>query len=250
MNQTLSSPPEPIIKAISEAISNAELMVHCRELGYLNDEMRIADVTYGKGRFWKLWRPANLTTSDIDPKSGADVVADLRNLPCIRHYYDALVLDPPYKLNGTGGSHASDEAYGTSDKWGSGAYGRLDLYDKGIVEAKRVLGRKGILLVKAMDQVVGGKYNTQTKDIWAFATMNGFNQVDELLLINNMAQPERGTCDKCGNHVMLRSDDIWRSIKSSPCAHPSITPSRQQHARRNYSTLMVFEKRSHPDDYQ
>jgi hypothetical protein len=66
------------ILTIGARINNAQLMADCAELGYLDGT--VLDATYERGRFWKLYRPAELVTNDINPKWDTDFHRDFRAL--------------------------------------------------------------------------------------------------------------------------------------------------------------------------
>lgn len=193
--------------AITAAKNNAELMVMCRDLGYLRDEWSTLDPTYGLGRFWTLWRPSALTCHDLNPAKAPHGPRDFTALPYGPRTFDAVVFDPPYKLNGTGGSHASDDAYGVANsvRWQD----RMALCRAGITEAVRVLRAEGMLLVKCQDQVCSGQVRWQTIDFANHAENLGCRLVDMLHLPSYRAQP---------------------------------AGRRQVHARRNYSSLLVLRK--------
>lgn len=177
-------------------------------LGYLRDEDRVLDPTYGLGRFWALWQPATLVACDLDrAKSPLGRSVDFTAMPWADGWFDAVVLDPPYKLNGTGGSHASDAGYGVADSisWQD----RHALICEGISECARVSRRH--LLVKCQDQVCSGRVRWQTRIFADHAETQGCRLVDRFDLASYREQP----------------------------------PGRRQvHARRNYSTLLVFEVQS------
>ena len=117
---------------------------------------RVADVTYGKGAFWKEVDPAHCTLLASDLKTGVDC----RSLPYEARSIDCVVLDPPYmeglfrrsvtQLAGRG-SHASfREHYGSSAATTNGPRYHaavLSLYIEAAVEARRVLREGGILIV-------------------------------------------------------------------------------------------------------
>lgn len=194
--------PVSAVRAIGARKNNAELMVDCHRLGYIRDTDRVLDVTYGKGRFWKKYRPEGLITNDLDWSTDAFWHFDFRRLPF--DSMDVVVFDPPYKLNGTGGSHPSDEGYGV-------AGGYVDWRDKhqliidGIEECARIAGR--MLLVKCQDQVCSGAVRWQTYTFTATAARCGFELVDMLHVQGHRKQP----------------------------------PGRRQvHAARDYSTLLVL----------
>lgn len=193
--------------AISAAKNNAELMLECFELGYLSDTAFTLDPTYGHGRFWKRRRPRLFRGHDIDPNLAPNGPMDFRSLKYEDETFGAVVFDPPYKLNGTGGSHASDEAYGVADRvrWQD----RMALCRDGIFECARVLQPSGHLLIKCQDQVCSGQVRWQTIDFAGCALMASCELVDMLHLPSYRSQPE------------------GRS---------------QVHARRNYSTLLVTRK--------
>lgn len=197
------------VMAISTAKNNAELIVQCRDLGYMSDDWITLDPTYGLGRFWTLWRPLDLVASDLNPaRSPLGVPVDFTNMPYCGTPFDAAVLDAPYKLNGTGGSHASDVAYGVATAGGRWQ-DRMQLCRDGITECHRVLRPGGYLLVKCQDQVCSGQVRWQTIDFTNHAVGLGMRLVDMLHLSSYRAQP---------------------------------AGVRQVHARRNYSTLLVLVK--------
>lgn len=196
------------IRAIGERTNNAELMVDCHQLGYLPDN--VLDLTYGTGRFWKLYRPPFLTTNDLFCK--ADSHDDFRATGYCAHQFAAVVFDPPYKLNGTAtgvGPSALDEGYGVGVSAGySSVAAKMDLILDGVTEAARLSSR--YVLVKCQDQVVSGNVVWQTHDVARHAGSVDLRLVDMLHVQGYRAQPEGR---------------------------------RQLHARRDYSTLLVFEVR-------
>lgn len=203
MNPTVD---DSVVLATQAWASNAELIADCHQLGYLRSDWRTLDCTYGHGTFWKMWRPDELVGTDIDPeKSPHGYGVDFRELPWPDGFFQCVVLDPPYKLNGTP-TEAVDGRYGvdvvdTRD-------GRMALIRAGIAECARVLGG-GYLLLKCQDQVNGGKVRWQTIDFTNHARTLGLGLVDRLDILSYRPQPN-GT--------------------------------RQVHARRNASTLLVFKR--------
>lgn len=196
-----------IVAAARRPQGNAELIAECHRLGYLRDDDEVLDPTYGLGTFWRLWRPAHLTASDIDPdRSPIGRSVDFTDLPFGPETFDAVVFDPPYKLNGTP-THTVDHRYGVAGAYTSRA-DRHRLILDGMAEATRVLRLGGRLLVKCQDQVNAGQVRWQTDMVTRHAEDLGYRKVDALLLLGGRPQP----------------------------------PGRRQvHARRNYSTLLIFE---------
>jgi hypothetical protein len=203
--------------AMTDARTNAELIVQCRDLGYLHADWSTLDPTYGYGKFWTLWRPHSLTGSDINPaKSPIGWPIDFTKLELSRLIstmapYDAVVFDPPYKLNGTStgkGPAASDESYGVAGaqvRWQD----RHQLIRDGITSCVRVLRPGGMLLVKCQDQVCSGQKRWQTREFADHAESLGCRLVDMLHLPGGRKQP----------------------------------PGRRQlHALQNFSTMLVFTK--------
>lgn len=167
--------------------SNADLIVACRQLGYLHEVASTLDVTYGLGVFWKKWQPIYLVGCDINPERVPEggTVADFRCLPFDNRSFDCVVYDPPYRLNGEP-DPAFDERYGTDERtrWQD----RMDLIELGFVECERVLG-DGFLLVKCQDQVVSGKIRWQTTALYEQAKLLGLGQVDRLDKLGGRKQP-------------------------------------------------------------
>jgi hypothetical protein len=195
----------PEVRSIGDRTSNAELMRDCKQLGYLDG--LVLDMTYGLGRFWKLHRPRALITNDIDETTDAMWHLDFTMLPCSNETFRAVVFDPPYKLNGTGGSHPSDKGYGVADSLS--VESRMDLIFDGVTEGARVLAPSGHLLVKCQDQVVSGHKVWQTWLITDAGQSLGLRLVDML-------------------HV--------QSYRPQPAGR------RQLHSRGDYSSLLVFKK--------
>lgn len=176
------------ILAIDNWASNADLIADCAQLGYLRPEWRTLDPTYGKGTFWKKWRPERLVACDLDPfKSPHGSSVDFTNLPFHSESFDAVVFDPPYKLNGRP-DPAIDGRYGVAEKtnWRD----RMKLIRLGMDECCRVLNDVGYLLVKCQDQVCSGKIRWQSIDIINVASAWGLGLVDRFEFLSYRPQPE------------------------------------------------------------
>jgi hypothetical protein len=198
-----------IIYAIHPYRSNAELIEAAAKLGYLRKEWRTFDATYGQGTFWRKWRPEFLHANDRDvilPVAPFFYRDDFTNLHWTDSAFDVVVFDPPYKMNGSP-TKAIDDRYGVglSARWQD----RIELMKRGQKECARVLKPGGYLLTKCQDQVVSGKVVWQTDIMTAQGIHDGLVKVDRLdILTNPRPQPH----------------------------------SRQVHARRNSSSLLVFRK--------
>lgn len=205
MNLQALADSVPPVMATHRWQSNAELIADVARLGYLNADDTTLDPTYGLGVFWKQWQPRRLIAGDLDPdKSPIGGPLDFTDLSRFHDgMFDAVVLDPPYQLNGTGGA----ERYGVhlNASWQE----RYRLIEAGIVECLRVTRLGGHLLLKCQDQVCGGQVRWQTLDFANHATAHGARLVDRFDLLSYRPQP---------------------------------AGRRQVHARRNSSTLLIFEK--------
>lgn len=200
------------VRAFGTRTSNDELIEDLAVLGYINSNDNVLDATYGLGRFWKRWKPRRLTRVDLNPKRSPDNRAgvDFRHLPYPDDTFDVVVLDGPYKLNGTStgeGVATSDEDYGVENyaHWTD----RHQLICDGITECVRVLRLNGILLVKCMDQVCSQKVRWQTRMFADHAEAEGCELEDMLHVGGYRRQP------------------AGRS---------------QEHARRDYSTMLVLRR--------
>lgn len=186
------------VMSINQWPTNGHLMLDCRRLGYLRDEWRILDPTFGYGTFWRQWWPPLLVATDLNPeKSPMHGSVDFRDLPWVNGYFDAVVFDPPYKLNGNpSDTDGADERFGVEEytRWQD----RMDLCRRGIRECARVLG-DGFLLVKCQDQVCSGKMRWQTLDFTATAEECGLGLVDRFDFLSYRAQPA-GRSQKTARH--------------------------------------------------
>ena len=184
--------------------TNGELILDVAKLGYLDGS--VLDTTYGYGVFWQKWKPDDLTACDIDEaKSPIGRSIDFCALPFEwRGAYDSVVLDPPYKLNGTP-TDAVDERYGVHkvSTWQD----RYDLIRCGLLECS--LTTRRYVLLKCMDQVVSGKKRWQTIDFTVEARAFHMELVDRF--------------------------DMLVTPRPQPAGR------RQVHTQSNYSTLLVFE---------
>lgn len=188
---------------------------------------KIADVTYGKGVFWKKVRADDyeLHASDIATE------IDCRNLPYDSESFDVVVFDPPYMecffRNGSttkagAGTHNSFRNHYSNGheapraggaKWHAAV---LELYVEGAWEAHRVLREKGVFIVKCQDEVSANRQNlTHVEIINAYLDM-GFHCKDLFVV-----RPNR--------------PGMSRVVK-------------QVHARKNHSYFLVFIKAPHGKD--
>lgn len=203
--------------------SNAELIRDCATLGYLKKDLITLDPTFGNGVWWKAWRPDVLIAKDrkTDPEWDFTDASS---------YYDSesfhvVAFDPPYIAPGgrkTSGIESMYEVYGLIDapKTAAGVQAQINA---GITEMTRLLVRGGVLLVKCQSYVSSanlwvGDYYTQRHalEVAGLKTLDRFDHIGK-----------------------PRPQPSGRTIKKQDGTR---VPSIQKHARRNVSTLFVFQK--------
>ena len=205
--------------------SNAEVFAQLMAL-HVPEGSRVADVTWGKGAFWRLIPDERYDVLATDLQTGVDC----RVLPYAHGSLDALVLDPPYmeglfrrdttQLAGSG-SHAAfrgrysdgtatvvDAGDKTAPRWHEAV---LSLYLEAGTEAHRVLRNHGVFVVKCQDEVSANR-----------------QRLTHVELIN--AYAEAGFYCK----------DLFVVVRPNRPAVSRLL--RQEHARKNHSYFLVFVK--------
>lgn len=179
----------------------------------------VADVTWGKGTFWKRVPEGRYKVLPSDLKTGVDC----RKLPYADASVDCVVLDPPY-MEGFFRPHAKQLAHTKSDfrdRYSNGTVlethglkyhaAVLDLYKRAAVEAWRVLRPKGVLVVKCQDEV-----------------SNHLQNLTHVEIINELA-------------VTYYCKDLFVVVRRDTPHGKRMK--KQQHARKNHSYFLVFVKR-------
>ncbi len=194
---------------------------------HISEGADIADVTYGKGVFWKQVSPQkyNLTATDINPEKSPDSSegVDCRNLPYEDNSYDCIVLDPPYAAGffrdnpnqrpGQGSHGSFRDSYTSANTDTSSKYHQavLDLYYAAGDEAKRVIRENGHLIIKVQDEVV-----SNTQNLTHVEVINYYE-----------------------NELNLYSKDLFVVVRPNKPNTPGME--NQVHARKNHSYFIVFE---------
>jgi hypothetical protein len=193
---------------------NAELFPKILAL-YVPPGARVADVTYGKGAFWKDVAAQRYQVLASDISTGIDC----RTLPYADASVAAEVLDPPY-MHSPGGTahdgHQNFERYYRNNGTGSGGTMKyhaavLDLYFAAGREAYRVLAPDGVLIVKCQDEVCANTQRLTHVEIINEYTTYGFVVEDCFVLVRQ------------------NRPGVSRVV-------------RQVHARKNHSYFLVFRK--------
>lgn len=180
---------------------------------------RVADVTYGKGVFWKNIPSGEYQLLASDLKTGVDC----RNLPYGNGEVDCVVLDPPYMeglyreddsfaANGTHSAFRNHYSNGNrpaalGNKWHDAV---LELYVRAAIEARRVLKSKGTLIVKCQDEVSAGIQRMTHVEIILNLIRMGYYPKDIFVVVRR------------------NRPGVTRVIK-------------QLHARKNHSYFLVFQ---------
>jgi hypothetical protein len=210
---------EPVM-SIDKWATNGDLIADCGRLGYLRDEWSTLDPTYGYGTFWKTWRPSALTCHDLNPEKAPHGPQDFTALPYRDGLFDAVVFDPPYKLNGTpSDTGGMDERFGVDGDKGVRWQDRMALCEAGVRECARVLNETGFLLVKCQDQVVSGKLRWQTIRFTEVAEECGLGLADRFDFLSYRPQPHgtsQKTARRCSSQLLVfKRGWSWRAQQIS-----------------------------------
>lgn len=238
--------------------TNSELVATAAQLYPLDGY--VLDLTPGDALgFWTKVQPANLhvlRTGDfrdvragsppahIAPRDGA--VSPAR--PHDDAMWDAITFDPPYV---TKGGHATSTTHDMNARYGMLHVERNPPLQwqrqivPGFREVYRLLAPGGRGWIKVMDYVTGGKVHWFTKLALPALTEIGFQLEDELILHGHPGpQPGDRTriCPGCRGTgtVKPRQDDRPCLI----CNGAKRVASRQQHARRSHSVLLIARKKA------
>ena len=199
---------------------NADVFPQILDL-HVPEGSTVADVTFGKGVFWRNVQKGKYDLLATDIQSGVDC----RDLPYEDEAIDCVVLDPPYmeglyrrdSSNMAGAnsyaafrSHYSDGQATRKDapKYHAAV---LDMYFSAGREANRVLKPKGILIVKCQDEVSA---NTQ--------------HLTHVEIINEYKE------------LGFYAKDLFVVVRPNKPAMSRVI--RQVHARKNHSYFLVFVK--------
>jgi len=169
--QVKRKPVEALVRG-----NNADLIREVAKL-YVKDGMKIADVTFGKGAFWRKTPHLDVTGSDLITVPSRPF--DFRALPYQDDAFDVVVLDPPYIHSP--GKHQTDHRYqNAATTKGLLHDGIMQLYGDGMREAMRV--SYGQVWVKCKDQVQSGVQRWAHIEIMGLALAMGMTARDMFIL--------------------------------------------------------------------
>ncbi len=178
---------------------------------YVAPGSTVADVTYGKGVFWRKIPAGVYRLLPTDLATGTDC----RNLPYGNGSIDCVVFDPPYMHTPGGTAHVNHQNYegyyknNLSSSIKKYHEAVLDLYFTAALEAWRVLRKGGIYIVKCQDEVC--------------ANIQRFTHVE---IINELSA------------YGFIAEDLFVVVRKS---RPGVSRMlRQAHARKNHSYFVVF----------
>jgi tRNA G10 N-methylase Trm11 len=136
---------------IIKSVSDDQEYIITSIMQLCNIERFDADVTYGNGVFWKNLPRPNYCF-DINPQIDYVTCASSDNLPFDNASIKSIMFDPPFLTYiKSARDHNSLMAKRYGGYW---KYEELkEHYQKTIVEAYRVLGKKGIFVIKCQDIV-------------------------------------------------------------------------------------------------
>ena len=183
---------------------------------YVAPHSTVADVTYGKGVFWRNVPEDAYRLLPTDIQDGVDC----RDLPYGDREIDCVVLDPPYMHSPGGTAHTAHSAFerhyrnnGTGNRTDRKYHDAvLALYEEAGAEAHRVLRENGVLIVKCQDEVCSNRQRFTHIEIMRAYERIGF-VAEDLFVVMRQNRP-----------------GVSRTA-------------RQVHARKNHSYFLVFWKR-------
>lgn len=182
---------------------------------YVKPGSTVADVTYGKGVFWRCIPEDEYDLHATDIQDGTDC----RDLPYGDGEMDCVVLDPPY-MHTPGGTAYEDspfETYYRNNGSGNQTESKyheavLRLYRDAGQEALRVLCDRGVFIVKCQDEVCSNRQRFTHIEIMVAYQKMGFVAEDLFVIVRN------------------NRPGVSRAVK-------------QVHARKLHSYFLVFWKK-------
>jgi len=156
--------------------SNSGLIKNVTDLYFIKGD-RIADVTWGKGVFWKEVDKSKYEIVGSDLKTGID----FRYLPYKDNSFNHSVLDPPYaRITNLKGMV---ECYNTTRF--TTHEDIIQLYKDGLKELVRITQPGGFILCKCQDEIYAGKQKWSHIEIYEIAKALGLYAKDLFILVSD-----------------------------------------------------------------
>lgn len=182
---------------------------------YVKKDSIVADVTFGKGVFWRKIPDGYYNVLATDIAEGIDA----RDLPYGDSEIDCVVFDPPYMHTPGGSAHSVHhpfESYYRNNVTGNRTGNKyheavVELYIDSAAEAYRVLRFGGVYIVKCQDEVCSNR-----------------QRLTHVEIINS--------CEKIG----FNTEDLFVVMRNNKPGVSRVV--RQVHARKNHSYFIVFWK--------
>ena len=143
---------------------------------YVQEGSIIADVTYGRGVFWKQVDTSKYDLRTTDLMDGVD----FSNLPYTSRSIDCVVLDPPYMHGGKTVKKSINDCYKNANESHADV---MRLYGRGIIEAARVLKKKGVIIIKIQDEIESGKQKLGHVEVLNMLEIFGYLVLDLFVLV-------------------------------------------------------------------
>jgi hypothetical protein len=201
----MSEIKRPILTAMV-VTSSAEIFPSILDL-YVEPGARIADVTYGRGVFW---RKVPEGMYDLTATDSMEDGVYFQSLPYEDESFDVVVFDPPYMARGGG----FNKGGGTGRRYHNTKRDQhlvLKDYSEGAEEAHRVLVPGGLLILKCQDGVEHAEQHWM--HCWIMA---GLEESEE-----------------------WKIEDLFIMMRKSA---PPMRHAHQRHARKNHSFFVVARK--------
>jgi hypothetical protein len=232
---------------------NAELIQAVFEMHvyptFIGRQVQVLDPTWGRGTWWN-WQSSAVPTRAVtgfDRKT--DPEFDFRKMDFIPdNSFDVVAFDPDYVAPGgrkTSTIGEFNDRYGLKDEYETPASLQQSI-NEGLTECARVVRPQGLILVKCMNYISSGRPVVGEYEVMKHAETLGLKVHDIFRPIFDPGpQPKDRKCGKCrgeGGGVVVNQ---WGEPENEDCEFCEgtgrLTP-RQQHARANSSTLIIFRK--------
>ena len=173
----------PVLSVVTG--DNSDLIARVARL-YARQEHRIADLTWGKGVFWRKLPHLSVTGSDL--VTVPERPYDFRSTPYADQSFDIVVLDPPYIHSP--GRHITDRRYQNAATTAGMRHDDIRrLYAEGMREAMRICRPGGQVWVKCKDQVQAAVQRWAHTEILVDAQALGLYARDLFLLVPTSRTP-------------------------------------------------------------